>query len=90
MSLEDRSPFARVTLRRSADDTIVPKTEVAITRPVMQRADWLCECCKRDDGLRVVERRGRFAALCPACRVQDGMTLVIKCRETRERIGRTG
>lgn len=54
---------------------LVPRTEVAVTRPVLERAGWRCEGqnCGRDENLRVVERVGHpRAAFCRRCRITLG------------------
>lgn len=59
----------------------VPRTDVAKTRPALERAKYRCECCPRDDGLRVVQgREGELAVLCPECAVTGGLQLVLARR----------
>lgn len=45
----------------------VNRADVAKTRPALDRAGYLCEHCRRDDDLRVVEGRGQLVVLCPEC-----------------------
>ncbi len=54
---------------------LVSRTEVAKTRPVLERAGWRCEGqgCTRDENLRVVERVGKpREVLCRRCRMGLG------------------
>ena len=70
---------------------LVSKQDVAVSRPALERAGFLCEGCKRDDGLRVASGRGRFAGqlvvLCPECRICSGFEFVIARRRAKLRAG---
>jgi len=48
---------------------VVSRTDALTSRPALDRAGWLCEACRCDDGLRVcVDSKGRYAVLCSRCR----------------------
>jgi len=48
---------------------VVSRADTRTTRPVLDRAGWLCEACRREDELRVcVDSKGRFVVLCSGCR----------------------
>lgn len=53
---------------------LVPKTNVAVTRPALEQAGWRCRRCSDDSDLRVVELRisGELRVLCNVCRVHSG------------------
>ncbi len=48
---------------------LVSRTDTLTTRLPLERAGWVCEACRRDDGLRVcVDRKHRLVVLCSGCR----------------------
>lgn len=50
--------------------TLVERSDVKTSRPVLERAGWRCERCPSTSSLRVVAYRGAVLALCDACRVR--------------------
>jgi hypothetical protein len=55
---------------------LVPKTDVKVTRPALERASWLCEGCRDDEDLRVVEKKpGGYVVLCSRCRLHGARML---------------
>lgn len=59
----------------------VPKTEVAKSRPALERAGYRCEGCRLDEGLRVAEGSGQLVVLCPRCGLDDGFNRVLAYRK---------
>lgn len=59
----------------------VSKTDVARTRPALERARYRCEHCRRDEGLRVVEGYGQLVVLCPECAMGGGFKVVLAHRK---------
>ena len=48
---------------------VVERTETSVTRPALEKAGWVCEACRQDNGLRVcVDKKERFVVLCQGCR----------------------
>jgi hypothetical protein len=50
----------------------VDKTNVVVTRPALEKAHWMCESCRDDENLRVIDQRGTIRVLCDSCRVRLG------------------
>jgi len=63
----------------------VGRLEVDKTRPALERAGYRCECCPRNDGLRVVEGYGQLVVLCPECAMSNGFRLVLSHRNVQMR-----
>ena len=60
----------------------VSRIDVARTRPALERAQYRCEHCRRDDDLRVVEGFGQLVVLCPECSMGGGFKMVLVHRKT--------
>ena len=58
----------------------VPRSDVALTRPALERAGYRCEHCRRGDGLRVVDGFGQHVVLCPKCAMDGGFRSVLAHR----------
>ncbi len=54
---------------------LVARSDVAVTRPALERAGWRCEHCHDADDLRVIDHRGTILVVCDACRVKVGQPL---------------
>jgi len=75
--------------RRKGVDVAIPKlgfawvsrADVTKTRPALERAGYRCECCRREDGLRVVEGFGQFVVICPECALGGGFRMVLAHRK---------
>jgi hypothetical protein len=75
--------------RRKGIDVVIPRlgfawvsrADVARTRPALERARYRCECCPRDDGLRVVEGFDQLVVLCPECAIGGGFKMVLAHRK---------
>lgn len=63
---------------------LICKTETSTTRPALLKSGYLCESCKKDEGLRVVKGRDRgqdqTVVLCDACRAGGGFEQVCSRR----------
>ena len=64
------------------DFAMVSRIDVARTRPALERAQYRCEHCRRDDGLRVVEGYGQIVVLCSECVLGGGFKMVLAHRKT--------
>lgn len=51
---------------------LVERSNVAVTRPALERAGWRCERCPSADDLRVIDQRGTILVVCDGCRVKVG------------------
>jgi hypothetical protein len=51
---------------------LIDKTDVAVTRPALDKAGWRCEVCRDDEELRVIDQKGNLRVLCDSCRVKIG------------------
>jgi len=48
---------------------VISRADAQTTRPVLDRACWFCEACRREDDLRVcVDKKDRYVVLCSGCR----------------------
>jgi len=55
---------------------IVGLREVAVTRPLLERAQWRCESCNSPDDIRVVQFQSHdMMVLCTRCRLRAGLRL---------------
>ena len=62
---------------------LVDRSDVRRTRPAIERADYRCENCPRDDGLRVCAFGEYVVVLCASCRIDGGMKRVVGLRKAK-------
>jgi hypothetical protein len=67
------------------DYQVLPKTDIRVSRPALELAGYLCECCKGDNGLRVCKRSEDLVVLCSGCRITDGFRQVMRKRREVKR-----
>ncbi len=69
------------------DYDLVPRTEVNVTRPALEKAGVRCECCRHGETLRVCRGHGRHVdlvvVLCAECRETGGLTEVADHRRSK-------
>lgn len=75
-------PVLGVSLPRLGHE-LVPKTELAVTRPALERAGYRCEHCLDRSQLRVVRGVEVTMVLCPECRCTGGFEAVFAARRRK-------
>lgn len=55
---------------------LVDRTNVAVTRPALEKARWRCQSCGGEDNLRVIEHGGAVKVVCDPCRARLGSPAV--------------
>ena len=77
-------------MSRAADAEAIPRlgfawvnrSDVAKTRPALERAGYRCEHCRTGEELRVVEGLGHVVVLCTRCAIGDGFKRALAYRDS--------